>query len=76
MNKKTIFIGLGVLAVAGIGYYMWKKKNETTSGACGCSAANGEDSSAKEENDEESSNYWGDEIWRAKARNKIRSWIY
>jgi hypothetical protein len=43
MNKKTIFIGLGVLAVAGIGYYMWKKKNETTSGACGCSAADGED---------------------------------
>jgi LPXTG-motif cell wall-anchored protein len=35
MNKKTILIGLGVLAVAGIGYYMWKKKNETTSGASG-----------------------------------------
>lgn len=33
MNKKTILIGLGVLAVAGIGYYMWKKKSETTSGA-------------------------------------------
>jgi len=49
MNKKTILIGLGVLAVAGIGYYMWKKKNETTSGACGCSAADGED-------EEESSN--------------------
>ena len=30
MNKKTILIGLGVLAVAGIGYYMWKKKNENT----------------------------------------------
>ena len=45
MNKKAIFIGLGVLAVAGIGYYMWKKKNETTtskfSGACGCSSADG-----------------------------------
>ena len=41
MNKKTILIGLGVLAVAGIGYYMWKKKNETTSGACGCSGADG-----------------------------------
>jgi hypothetical protein len=26
MNKKTMLIGLGVLAVAGIGYYMWKKK--------------------------------------------------
>ena len=49
MNKKIILIGLGVLAVAGIGYYMWKKKNETTSGACGCSAADGED-------EEESSN--------------------
>jgi hypothetical protein len=35
MNKKTMLIGLGVLAVAGIGYYMWKKKNETTSGASG-----------------------------------------
>jgi hypothetical protein len=43
MNKKTILIGLGVLAVAGIGYYMWKKKSETTSGACGCSGADGED---------------------------------
>ena len=31
MNKKTILIGLGVLAVAGIGYYMWKKKSEKTS---------------------------------------------
>ena len=40
MNKKTILIGLGVLAVAGIGYYMWKKKNKTTS-----AAANGEDES-------------------------------
>jgi hypothetical protein len=29
MNKKTILIGLGVLAVAGIGYYMWKKKSDT-----------------------------------------------
>ena len=36
MNKKTMLIGLAVLAVAGIGYYMWKKKNETTSDACGC----------------------------------------
>ena len=43
MNKKTMLIGLGVLAVAGIGYYMWKKKNETTSGACGCSGADGEE---------------------------------
>ena len=38
-----MLIGLGVLAVAGIGYYMWKKKNETTSGACGCSGADGEE---------------------------------
>ena len=32
MNKKTILIGLGVLAFAGagIGYYMWKKKNENS----------------------------------------------
>ena len=33
-----MLIGLGVLAVAGIGYYMWKKKNETTSGADGYSS--------------------------------------
>jgi hypothetical protein len=45
MNKKTMLIGLGVLAVAGIGYYMWKKKSETKSGACGCSGADGEDDS-------------------------------
>jgi hypothetical protein len=38
MNKKTMLIGLGVLAVAGIGYYMWKKKNETTSDADGYSS--------------------------------------
>jgi hypothetical protein len=43
MNKKTMLIGLGVLAVAGIGYYMWKKKNETKLGACGCSGADGQD---------------------------------
>jgi len=47
MNKKTILIGLGVLAVAGIGYYMWNKNQSTTtskfSGACGCSGADGSD---------------------------------
>ena len=30
VNKKVI-IGLGVLAVAGIGYYMWKNKKSTKS---------------------------------------------
>jgi hypothetical protein len=30
MNKKVI-IGLGILAVAGIGYYMWKNKKSTKS---------------------------------------------
>lgn len=30
VNKKVI-IGLGVLAVAGIGYYMWKNKKSTES---------------------------------------------
>jgi hypothetical protein len=30
MNKKVL-IGLGVLTVAGIGYYMWKKNSEKTS---------------------------------------------
>jgi hypothetical protein len=29
MKNKGLFIGLGVLAVAGIGYYIWKKKSET-----------------------------------------------
>ena len=43
MKNKNLIIGLGVLAVAGIGYYMWKKKSETKSGACGCSGADGED---------------------------------
>ena len=50
MNKKTMLIGLGVLAVAGIGYYMWKKKNETTSGACGCGCKENEDSNLINEN--------------------------
>ena len=36
MDKQTIYIGLGVLAVAGIAYYfLMKKKPETTSGAHG-----------------------------------------
>ncbi len=26
MENKKLYIGLGVLAFAGIGYYMWKKK--------------------------------------------------
>jgi hypothetical protein len=61
MNKKTMLIGLGVLAVAGIGYYMWKKKNETTSGACGCSSADGEEEANGEESEcEETSNAKGD----------------
>ncbi len=25
MENKKLYIGLGVLAIAGIGYYMWKK---------------------------------------------------
>ena len=33
MDKKTIYIGLGILAVAGIAYFLMKKKPETTSGA-------------------------------------------
>ncbi len=37
MENKKIIIGLGVLAFAGIGYYMWKKnKPENTSSASGC----------------------------------------
>ena len=46
MNKKTILIGLGVLAVAGIGYYMWKK-SETKSGASGCGCGCEEKSNAQ-----------------------------
>jgi hypothetical protein len=55
MNKKTMLIGLGVLAVAGIGYYMWKKKNETTSGAsgCGCGCEEEESSNATAYTDKE-----------------------
>ena len=34
MDKKTIYIGLGILAVAGIAYFLMKKK-ETTSGVDG-----------------------------------------
>ena len=41
MKNKKLLIGLGVLAVAGIGYYMWMKKSEKKSGVCGCSAADG-----------------------------------
>ena len=35
MDKKTIYIGLGILAVAGIAYFLMKKKPETTSGVNG-----------------------------------------
>lgn len=31
MNNKNLYIGLGVLAVAGIGFYMWKKKQGESS---------------------------------------------
>jgi hypothetical protein len=43
MKNKNLLIGLGVLAVAGIGYYMWKKKSEKTSSACGCSGFCGDE---------------------------------
>jgi hypothetical protein len=36
MKNKTIFIGLGILAVAGLGFYLWnKRKGETKSSADG-----------------------------------------
>ena len=28
MENKKLYIGLGILAVAGIGYYMWKKHED------------------------------------------------
>ncbi|MBK7363003.1 MAG: hypothetical protein IPJ01_11965 [Micavibrio sp.] len=31
MKNKNLYIGLGVLAVAGIGFYMWKKKQGESS---------------------------------------------
>ena len=37
MENKKLYIGLGILAVAGIGYYIWKKnKSENKSSASGC----------------------------------------
>ena len=37
MENKKLYIGLGILAIAGIGYYMWKKnKSENKSSASGC----------------------------------------
>jgi hypothetical protein len=45
MNKKTVITGLAVLALAGAGYAIWKKKSESNeegtskfSSACGCGA--------------------------------------
>ena len=40
MKNRGLFIGLGVLAVAGIAYYIWKRKKPETK-----SSANGEDES-------------------------------
>jgi len=31
MKNKNLYIGLGILAVAGIGFYMWKKKQGESS---------------------------------------------
>ncbi len=31
MNKKYIYIGLGILAIGGISYFVFRKKNEVTS---------------------------------------------
>jgi hypothetical protein len=37
MENKKLYIGLGILAVAGIGYYMWKKnKTEEKSNFTSC----------------------------------------
>ena len=36
MDNKKIYIGLGILAVVGIGYYIWQNKNtENKSNATG-----------------------------------------
>ena len=37
MENKKLYIGLGVLAIAGIGYYIWKKnKPENKSNVTSC----------------------------------------
>ena len=46
MSNKTVITVVAVLAAAGVGYAIWKKKNETDSeegtskfsSACGCGA--------------------------------------
>lgn len=48
MNKKTIFIGIGVLAAAALAYagYKWWQKNKTASAANNAPAANSTTASA------------------------------
>jgi hypothetical protein len=66
MENKKLYIGLGILAVAGIGYYMWKnKKSEksrvSNSGAKLDSQSTLEIGDLQSENDSENSesNFWG-----------------
>ena len=35
MDKKKILIGVGILVVAGVGFYFWNKSKNTTGGADG-----------------------------------------
>ena len=47
MDKKYILIGVGILAVAGIGFYFWNKsKNATDSGGAEGGAEGGTEASA------------------------------
>jgi hypothetical protein len=58
MNKKAI-IGLGILAVAGIGYYMWKNKKTSTSKVSGSKLTTPPSEMGASQDEEEDSNATG-----------------
>ncbi len=58
VNKKVI-IGLGIFAVAGIGYYMWKNKKSSTSKSLDSKLATSDSEMGASMDEEEDSNVTG-----------------
>lgn len=71
MKNKTIFIGLGILAVAGIGFYLWNKsKGDKTSSADGDYSENESSANGKSYNPLPSQS--SDKVTIDKIKNSIK----
>lgn len=73
MKNKTIFIGLGIVAVAGLGFYLWNKsKGAKTSSADGDYSENESSANGKSYNPLQSSSSLGDAITIDKIKESIK----